>query len=120
MSVVQYKLGRDAVADLPGVDNGDIRDATINVAADELDVTTFLAVAITEAAFMPGLTECTIDVVCMNHSAAVGDTGPQTIAGLPSELEATVLNIADRVTPRGVVEYTISYGLSPATGGGGA
>lgn len=117
MPAVQYKLGRDAVASLPGVDNADIRDVTINVTAEELDVTTFLSTAITEAAYMPGLTECTIDVVCMNHAATVGDEGAQDIAGLPSELQATVLNISERVTPRGTVEYTISYGLSPSTGG---
>jgi hypothetical protein len=116
MPAVQYKLGRDAVASLPGVSNDDIRDVTINVTAEELDVTTFLATAITEAAYMPGLTECTIDVVCMNHTAEVGDSGTQDVAGLPSELEATVLNISDRTTPRGTVEYTISYGLSPASG----
>lgn len=117
MSTVAYKLGRDAVAQLPGVDNADIRDVTINVTADELDVTTFLSTAITEAAYMPGLIDCTIDVVCMHHSATVGATGSQDVAGLPSDLEATVLTINDRVTPRGVVEYTISYGLSPAGSG---
>lgn len=118
MSVVQYKLGRDAVASLPGVDNADIRDVTINVTAEELDVTTFLSTTILEAAYMPGLTECTIDVVCTNHNAAVGDTGAQDVANLPSDLEATVLNISERVTPRGTVEYTISYGLSPPPTGG--
>lgn len=120
MSAVQYKLGRDAVAELPGVSNDDIRDVTINVAADELDVTVFKSTAITEAEYMPGLVDTTIDVVCMNHTAAVGDTGSQDVAGLPSDLEATVLNISERVTPRGTVEYTISYGLSPAAGGGGS
>lgn len=114
MPATQYKLGRDAVADLPGVTNSDIRDVTINVSADELDVTTFGTTAITEASFMPGLIECTIDVVCTNHTAAVGDTGAQDVAGLPSDLQATVLNISERVTPRGMVEYTINYGLAPA------
>lgn len=120
MSVTQYKLGRDAVAELPGVLNGDIRDVTINVAADELDVTVFKDEAITQAEYMPGLVDTTIDVVCMNHAAVVGGKGSQSVAGLPSDLEATVLNISDRVTPRGTAEYTISYGLSPPSGGGGS
>lgn len=108
-----YKLGRDAVATLPGVSNDDIVDVTVNVSADELDVTVFKATALTAASYQAGLVDITIDVVCRNHTADVGDTGTQTVAGLPSDLDASVLSVSERVTPRGVVEYTVSYGLIP-------
>jgi hypothetical protein len=110
--VPTYKLGRNAVATLPGVDNDDIVDVTINVSADELDVTVFKATAITQAEYMAGLIEITIDVVCRAHDAAVGDQGVQEVAGLPDDLEAVVLSVSEKVTPRGLVEYTVSYGLT--------
>lgn len=111
MPATTYKLGRNAVADLPGVDNDDIKDVTINVTADQVDVTVFKATAITEAEYMAGLTDVTIDVVCTAHAAAVGDTGACGVADLPSDLDACVLSISETVNPRGIVEYTISYGL---------
>lgn len=110
-----FKLGRDAVATLPGVDNIDIVDVTVNVTADELDVTTFGTTAITAAKYQAGMIDITIDVTCRHHTADVGETGAQDVAGLPSTLDAVVLNISERVTPRGVVEYTVSYGLIPQT-----
>lgn len=109
-----YKLGRNAVAELPGVDNDDIVDVTLNVSADQLEVTVFKSTAITQAEYMAGLVDITIDVVCRNHTAEVGDQGAQDVAGLPSDLEAVVLSVNEKVTPRGVVEYTVSYGLTVA------
>lgn len=109
-----YKLGRDAVATLPGMDNDDIVDVTVNVTADELDVTTFGTTALTAAKYQAGMIDITIDVTCRNHTADVGDTGAQAVAGLPTTLHAAVLNVSEKVTPRGVVEYTVSYGLVPA------
>lgn len=113
MPTTSYKLGRNAVAELPGVDNDDIKDVTINVSAEQIDVTTFKATALTSWEYMAGLTDITVEVTCTQHSAAVSDVGPADIAGLPSDLEASVLSIQERVTPRGVVEYTISYGFAP-------
>lgn len=113
MSTSVYKLGRNAIADLPGVENDDIRDVTINVTAEQIDVTTFGATAITQAEFMAGLVDVTVDVVCTAHTAAVGDTGACDVAGLPTDLDACVLSISETVNPRGIVEFTISYGLVP-------
>lgn len=111
MSVTTYKLGRDAVADLPGVDNEDIVDVTINVSANQLDVTTFKTVPLTSYEYMAGLADITIDVTCRDHDAEVGDSGTQAVAGLPNDLKAEVLEIKESVTPKGLVEFTISYGL---------
>lgn len=113
MPTTSYKLGRNAVADLPGVDNDDIRDVTINVSAEQLDVTTFKAVPLTSWEYMAGLTDITIDVTCTQHTAQVTDEGLLAIADLPTDLQATVLTIQERITPRGVVEYTITYGIAP-------
>lgn len=106
-----YKLGRDAVATLPGVNNDDIVEVTINVSASQLDITTFDLAPLTKNEYMAGLTEITIDVVCRNHTAVVGLSGSQTVAGLPSSLHAEVLDVKETATPKGVVEFTISYGL---------
>jgi len=115
MPTTSYKLGRNAIASLPGVSNDDIKDVTINVSAEQLDVTTFKATALTAAEYMCGLTDVTVEVVCTNHTAEVGDVGAQSIANLPPTLEATVVSVQERVTPRGLVEYTISYALTEAT-----
>lgn len=111
MSTASYKLGRDCVASLQGVNNDDIIDVTINVSANQLDVTTFKATPLTSWEYMAGLVDITIDVRCTSHDAAVTDHGPQAVAGLPEDLEAEVLEISESVNPKGVVEYTISYGL---------
>lgn len=108
-----YKLGRNAIATVPGVENDDIKDATINVSAEQLDVTVFGSAALTDSKFMAGLVDVTVDVACTNHSATVGQTGPLDIADLPATVDGVVLNISEKVTPRGVVEYTVSYGLTP-------
>lgn len=115
-----YKLGRNAIATVPGVENDDIKDATINVSAEQLEVTVFGEDALTDSKFMAGLVDVTVDVTCTHHSATVGQTGTIDIAALPNspngtpvEVDGIVLNISEKVTPRGVVEYTVSYGLTP-------
>jgi len=120
MSVTSYKLGRDAVADLPGVENEDIVDVTINVSANQLDVTTFKTIPLTKYEYMAGLADITIDVMCRKHTAEVTDSGPQDVAGLPDDLEAEVLEIKESVTPKGLVEFTISYGLREPDSAGGS
>lgn len=114
MPATTYKLGRDAIATLPGVDNEDIRDATITVSADEIDVTTFKSSALTHSAVQAGLIDITIDVPCVAHTAAIGDRGLADIAGFLG-IDAVVLDVKEQVTPRGVVEFTISYGVIPST-----
>jgi hypothetical protein len=116
MPTTTYKLGRDCVATIPGVVNDDIITVTANVQGNQLDVTTFKATALTQWEYMAGLTDITIDVTCTNHDAAVGDVGACNVAGLGDGdgLEATVLEIKETVTPKGKVEYTVSYGLQIA------
>lgn len=113
-----YVLGRDCVAELPGVNNNDVMSVSLNVSANELDVTTFQDVPVTDAVFMAGLVDVTIDVTCTNHGATVGQFGDCKIAGLDdysAEVKAIVLDIKEAATPQGLVEYTLSYGLTPPT-----
>lgn len=108
-----YKLGRNAIATVPGVENDDIKDATINVNAEQLDVTVFEGAALTDSKFMAGLVDITVDVSCTAHDAVAGQTGTLTIASLPNTVDGVVLSVSEKVTPRGVVEYTVSYGITP-------
>lgn len=115
MPTTTYKLGRDAIADVPGVENDDIVDATINVSGGDLDVTVFKATALTEIVHMVGLVEITIDVNCTNVTGAVGLQDTFDIAGLPTTgFELVILDIKDSVTPKGRVEYTVTYGFAEA------
>lgn len=113
MPTTSYKLGRDAVCTLTGVTNDDVKSVTINAAATQLDVTTFKATPLTSWAYMAGLIDATIDVTCVAHTASVSDRAAATIAGITG-LDAVVLEIRENVTPKGMLEYTISYGLIPS------
>ena len=113
MATTTYKLGRDAVADLPGVDNDDISNVTATVSAAELEVTTFKATVLTHSVYMPGLLDATLDVSCVKHTAALGDRAAAIILSLDG-LDAIVLDIKESATPKGVVEYTVTYGVIPS------
>lgn len=110
--MAKYKLGRKNVATIPGIENDNIKDVTLNVGADELDVTTFKSTALTKAEYMAGLVDVSIEIVCTAHSATIGLQGAQEIASIDTEFEAIVLNVAERVTPKGDVQYTVTYGLA--------
>lgn len=112
MPTTTYKLGRDCINILPGIENDNIIDSTVNVSASDLDVTTFKATTITEIVHMAGLVDVSIDVNCTNHDCAIGDEGAMDIAGLPSTLNAAVLDIKEKPNLKGKVEYTITYGLT--------
>lgn len=116
MGTTSYKLGRDAVALLPGVENDDIMDVTINVTADQIEVTTFKSTPLTQWEYMAGLVDIKIDVKCSHCTCVVGDVGPYDIADLPGDLECSVLDVKIKPNMKGVVEYTVSYGLSPTAG----
>lgn len=111
MPTTTYRLGRDCVAELPGIVNDDVVDVTVTASASQQDVTTFKSTALTQYEYMAGLIEITIDVVCTNHACEIGDHGTQEVAGLPSDLDAEVLEVKEGVGPKGRVEYTITYGL---------
>ena len=117
MPTTTYKLGRDAVSDLPGLDNCDIVDVTANVSADQLDVTTYGATALTVPVFMAGLVDVSIDVVCTATTANIGDRGPAGVASLPQEVDAVVLDVKRSANPQGKVEFTVTYGLVEAGAG---
>jgi hypothetical protein len=109
-----YKLGRDCVNALPGVDNDDIIDCTINVSAADLDVTVFKATAIEELVHMAGIIDISIDVNCTHVTGAVGDEDVMDVAGLPAALNAVILDIQDKPNMKGKVEYTVKYGVTEA------
>lgn len=110
-----YVLGRDCVSTLPGVSNSDIMNVSLNVSANEMDVTTFKATALTDSVYMAGLVDVTIDVTCTNHSGSIGTSGSCGVAGFDAySVNAIILDIKEAATPQGLVEYTVSYGLKPA------
>lgn len=114
-TTTSYKLGRDCIADVPGVANDDIVDATINVTGNDLDVTCFKATAVSELVHMVGLVEITIDVNCTHVSGVIGDEGSFDIAGLPNtDFNLTILDIKEKPNLRGKVDYTVSYGFTEA------
>lgn len=110
-TTTSYKLGRDCVSVLPGVSNDDIVDVTINVTADQLDVTVFKSTPLTQWEYMAGLIDVSIDVVCTHVDGEVGDFGPYDVASLPADLEACIVEIKEKPTTKGKVEYTVSYTL---------
>ena len=110
--MAKYKMGRACVATIPGISNNDIKDVTVNASATELDVTTFPATgSLTDAEYMPGLIDVTIDVTCTHTTATVGQVGEQDVANIDSSLAAVVLDVKESVSPKGIVEYTVTYGL---------
>lgn len=113
-SITTYKLGRDCVNTLPGVDNDDIIDCTINVSAADLDVTVFKATAITELVHMAGIIDISIDVNCTHVTGVVGDEGLMDVAGLPNTLNAVILDIQEKPNLKGKVEYAVKYGVTEA------
>lgn len=114
MPTTTYKLGRDALATLPGLEVCDIIDVTVNVSADQLDVTTYKATALTEPVYMAGLVDVSIDVTCTATDAAVGDKGPCEVADIPTEFQAVVLDVKESASPQGKAEFTVTYGLVEA------
>ena len=112
MPTTQYKLGRDAVADIPGVENCDIVDVTINVAADQLDVTAYGAVALTAPKYLAGLVDISIDITCTHTTATIGQKGTLNIADLDAlNCAAIVLDVKQSASPQGRAEFTVTYGL---------
>ncbi len=111
MPTTSYKLGRDAVAELPGMQNCDIVDVTVNVSADQLDVTTYGTTALTAPKFLAGLVDISIDVTCTATTAAVGDRGPCDVANVPAAFDAIVLDVKQSASPQGKGEFTVTYGL---------
>lgn len=115
MPTSTYKLGRDCVASLPGMSNDDIKAVSLKASATQLDVTTFKDVPLTQWEYMAGLIDVSLDVTCTNTTAVVGDKGSAGVAGLAYfNLDAIVTEVQESVTPKGVVEYTVTYSVLPS------
>jgi hypothetical protein len=103
--MAKFKLGKNALITAPGVVLDDVVDTDLNASGDEVDVTVF---GDTEKQVGCGLLDVTVEVVATNHSATVGLTGPITLGGM-SSVGCVVLDVKDKVTPKGRHEYTITY-----------
>ncbi len=115
-----YKIGRKQVTAAPGVNNDDIKSASLKVSGSEQDVTVFKATPLTQIETMIGLVDITFEIVCTATTAERGDTGSFEIGGLDGDsidLDAIVTEVKLSVTPKGMREYTVSYGVKAQSGG---
>lgn len=103
--MAKYRLGKNALVTAPGVVLADVMDVDLNASGDEVDITVF---GDTEKQVGCGLLDVTLEVTATNHSATVGQTGPVTVGGMTS-VGCVVLDVKDKVSPKGRHEYTISY-----------
>jgi len=103
--MARYKLGKSSLVTAPGVILDDVVDVDLNASGDEVDITVF---GDTEKQVGCGLLDVTLEVTATNHSATVGMTGPVSVGGM-SALGCVVLDVKDKVNPKGRHEYTISY-----------
>lgn len=100
-----YKLGKNALITAPGVALDDVVDVDVNASGDEVDITVF---GDDEKQVGCGLLDVTFEVTATSHSATVGMTGPVSVGGF-NALGCVVLDVKDKVNPKGRHEYTISY-----------
>ena len=103
--MAKYKLGKLALITAPGVSLDDVVDVDLNASGDEVDITVF---GDTEKQIGCGLLDVTVEVTATSHSATVGATGPITVGGM-SAVGCVVLDVKNKVSPKGRHEYTISY-----------
>jgi hypothetical protein len=103
--MAKYRLGKNALLTAPGVDLDNVVDVDLNASGDEVDITVF---GDTEKQIGCGLLDVTVEVTATQHSATVGATGAITVGGM-SAVGCVVLDVKDKVSPKGRHEYTISY-----------
>ncbi|NBT79554.1 MAG: hypothetical protein EBT04_14140 [Betaproteobacteria bacterium] len=103
--MAKYKLGKLALITAPGVILDDVIDVDLNASGDEVDITVF---GDTEKQIGCGLLDVTVEVTATNHSATVGATGPITVGGMTA-VGCVVVDVKNKVSPKGRHEYTISY-----------
>jgi hypothetical protein len=103
--MAKYRLGKNALLTAPGVDLDNVVDVDLNASGDEVDITVF---GDTEKQIGCGLLDVTVEVTATQHSATVGAIGAITVGGL-SAVGCVVLDIKEKVSPKGRHEYTISY-----------
>jgi hypothetical protein len=103
--MAKYKLGKNALLTAPGVSLDNVIDVDLNASGDEVDITVF---GDTEKQIGCGLLDVTVEVTATQHSATVGATGPITVGGMTA-VGCVVLDVKNKVSPKGRNEYTISY-----------
>jgi hypothetical protein len=103
--MAKYKLGKKALLTAPGVDLDNVVDVDLNASGDEVDITVF---GDTEKQIGCGLLDVTVEVTATSHSATVGSAGPITVGGMTA-VQCVVLDVKNKVSPKGRNEYTISY-----------
>jgi hypothetical protein len=103
--MAKYKLGKNALLTAPGVSLDNVVDVDLNASGDEVDITVF---GDTEKQIGCGLLDVTVEVTATQHSATVGSTGAITVGGM-SAVGCVVLDVKNKVSPKGRNEYTISY-----------
>lgn len=112
-----YKLGRNQVTTAPGVDNDDIKSVSMKISGNDLDVTVFKSTPLTQLESMVGLVDVTFEIICTDTTATRGLTGAFTVGSLDGstlQLEAIVTEVKLSVTPKGMQQYTVSYGVKAA------
>ena len=103
--MAKYKLGKSALVTAPGVILDNVIDVDLNASGDEVDITVF---GDTEKQVGCGLLDVTVEVTATSHTATVGATGTVTVGGM-NGVGCVVLDIKNKVTPKGRHEYTLSY-----------
>lgn len=102
--MARYNLGKNALVTAPGVDLDNVVDVDVNASGDEVDITVF---GDDEKKIGCGLLDVTVEITATSHSAVVGARG--TVEAGHFSLDCTVLDVKQKVTPKGRHEYTISY-----------
>jgi len=103
--MAKYKLGKSSLVTAPGVILDDVLDVDLNASGDEVDITVF---GDSEKQIGCGLLDVTVEIVATNHSATVGQTGPVSVGGM-SAVGCVVVDVKNKVSPKGRHEYTITY-----------
>lgn len=103
--MAKYKLSKNALITAPGLDLDNVVDVDVNASGDEVDITVF---GDTEKQVGCGLLDVSVEVTATAHTAYVGLTGPITVGGM-SAVGCVVLDVKNKVSPKGRHEYTITY-----------
>jgi hypothetical protein len=103
--MAKYKLGKSSLVTAPGVILDNVVDVDLNASGDEVDITVF---GDTEKQIGCGLLDVTVEVTATQHSATVGSSGSVSVGGM-SDVKCVVVDVKNKVTPKGRNEYTISY-----------
>jgi hypothetical protein len=112
-----YILGRDQATTAPGVVNDDIQNVELKLSGSEQDVTVFKDSALTQVQTMVGLIDVSFEITCTHATATVGQFGTFTVGNLDGgslQLDAVVTDVKRTVTPKGIEQYVVSYGVKPA------